>query len=102
MRAPSARWTEPPRLVMGYFSHGHSMAALAKCALPSICTTGSSCQAKELEMHEAPFRMTILPLSPIMASCLSVPTSLIAYSISFWPAATNLQYLCKLHAMDAA
>ena len=30
MRAPSASRREPPRLVMGYFSQGHSIAALEK------------------------------------------------------------------------
>ena len=62
MRAPSARWTEPPKLVMGYFSQGHSMAALEKCALPSICTSGDGCQAIDAPccQHIAPYRMPVL------------------------------------------
>jgi hypothetical protein len=35
LSALSARRSVPPRLVMGYLSQGHSMAALANCALPS-------------------------------------------------------------------
>lgn len=38
MRAPFSRRTAPPRLVMGYLSQGHSIAALENCALPSICS----------------------------------------------------------------
>lgn len=38
-RALSARRTVPPRLVRGYFSQGHAIAALAKCALPSTCAS---------------------------------------------------------------
>ena len=43
LRALSAMRTVPPRFVIGYFSQGHAMAALAKCALPSTCKRTTNC-----------------------------------------------------------
>ena len=48
MRAPFSRRTAPPRLVMGYLSQGHSIAALENCALPSICS-----HTDELSFHSS-------------------------------------------------